>query len=224
MSDVKNKSLSTIDQLVSQPYKYGFETEIENERIPVGLDENTVRLLSEKKNEPEFMRKSRLQAGWYKPNLSLRERYEVWRNSLVDKNTGKHFSIQTIRYGVHRTFITGLSVSQGVPIQKESDVSMDEHVSDVILYSSGTAVHKLELQTGLRRDMKNFQDFSRSFQRAVVAFLLCVKRSRRNSSGDICLADLPSDVIRDIIAKMAMPVYKWRQKPHVRWDEDCTLQ
>ena len=62
MSDVKNKSLSTIDQLVSQPYKYGFETEIENERIPVGLDENTVRLLSEKKNEPEFMRKSRLQA------------------------------------------------------------------------------------------------------------------------------------------------------------------
>jgi Fe-S cluster assembly protein SufB len=43
MSDVKNKSLSTIDQLVSQPYKYGFETEIENERIPVGLDEKTVR-------------------------------------------------------------------------------------------------------------------------------------------------------------------------------------
>ena len=62
MSDVKNKSLSTIDQLVSQPYKYGFETEIENERIPVGLDENTIRLLSEKKNEPEFMLKARLQA------------------------------------------------------------------------------------------------------------------------------------------------------------------
>ena len=34
MSDVKNKSLSTIDQLVSQPYKYGFETEIEkNSRV-----------------------------------------------------------------------------------------------------------------------------------------------------------------------------------------------
>ena len=31
MSDIKNKSLSTIDQLVSQPYKYGFETTIENE-------------------------------------------------------------------------------------------------------------------------------------------------------------------------------------------------
>ena len=54
MSDVKNKSLSTIDQLVSQPYKYGFETEIENERIPVGLDENTVRLLSEKRMNPNL--------------------------------------------------------------------------------------------------------------------------------------------------------------------------
>jgi hypothetical protein len=159
----------------------------------------------------DMTRKSRLQAGWYKPNLSLRERYEVWRKSLVDKNTGKHFSIQTIRQGVSKTFIYGLSVSQGVPILKESDVSMDEHVSDVILYSSRDAVHKLELQTGLRRDMKNFQDFSRNFRRAVVAFLLCVKSSRRNTNGDVCLADLPSDVIRDIIAKMAMPVYKWHK-------------
>ena len=62
MSDVKNKGLSTIDQIVSQPYKYGFETEIEKERIPVGLDENTVRLLSTKKGEPDFMCQSRLQA------------------------------------------------------------------------------------------------------------------------------------------------------------------
>jgi Fe-S cluster assembly protein SufB len=62
MSDIKNKSLSTIDQLVSQPYKYGFKTEIENERIPVGLDENTVRLLSSKKDEPVFMCDARLQA------------------------------------------------------------------------------------------------------------------------------------------------------------------
>ena len=62
MSDVKNKGVSTIDQIVSQPYKYGFATEIEKERIPVGLDENTVRLLSSKKGEPEFMRQSRLQA------------------------------------------------------------------------------------------------------------------------------------------------------------------
>ena len=60
MSDVKNKI--TIDQIVSQPYKYGFTTEIEKERIPIGLDENTIRLLSLKKDEPNFMYESRLQA------------------------------------------------------------------------------------------------------------------------------------------------------------------
>jgi len=60
MSDVKNKI--TIDQIVSQPYKYGFTTEIEKERIPIGLDENTIRLLSLKKAEPNFMYEARLQA------------------------------------------------------------------------------------------------------------------------------------------------------------------
>jgi len=62
MSDTKNKGLVTIDQIVSQPYKYGFTTEIEKERIPVGLDETTIRLLSLKKREPKFMYESRLQA------------------------------------------------------------------------------------------------------------------------------------------------------------------
>jgi len=62
MSDTKNKGLSTIDQIVNQPYKYGFTTKIEKERIPIGLNKKTVRLLSFKKNEPEFMRESRLQA------------------------------------------------------------------------------------------------------------------------------------------------------------------
>ena len=33
-------------------YKYGFETEIESERAPKGLSEDTVRFISEKKNEP----------------------------------------------------------------------------------------------------------------------------------------------------------------------------
>ena len=38
MSDTKNKGLSTIDQIVNQPYKYGFTTKIEKERIPIGLN------------------------------------------------------------------------------------------------------------------------------------------------------------------------------------------
>jgi Fe-S cluster assembly protein SufB len=62
MSNVQNKRKSPLDQLVSQPYKYGFSTQIDNDRLPAGLNETIIRLLSEKKNEPEFMFESRLQA------------------------------------------------------------------------------------------------------------------------------------------------------------------
>ncbi len=45
-----------------QEYKYGFKTNVESESIPKGLTEDTVRLISEKKNEPEFMLEFRLKA------------------------------------------------------------------------------------------------------------------------------------------------------------------
>jgi Fe-S cluster assembly protein SufB len=43
-------------------YKYGFVTEVETEAIPKGLSEETVRLISAKKNEPEFLLNFRLKA------------------------------------------------------------------------------------------------------------------------------------------------------------------
>ena len=48
--------------LMNEPYKYGFETKIEKETIRSGLNEETVRLISEKKNEPKFMLDFRLKA------------------------------------------------------------------------------------------------------------------------------------------------------------------
>ncbi|MDP6172196.1 MAG: Fe-S cluster assembly protein SufB, partial [Prochlorococcaceae cyanobacterium ETNP2_MAG_10] len=48
-------SQSQVGQFVAQPYKYGFVTEIETEKIPKGLDEEVVRLISAKKKEPEFL-------------------------------------------------------------------------------------------------------------------------------------------------------------------------
>ena len=54
-------STSTRD-LVSQPYKYGFVTEIETDKIDKGLSEEVVRLISSKKDEPEFLLNFRLKA------------------------------------------------------------------------------------------------------------------------------------------------------------------
>ncbi len=52
-------------------YKYGFETNIESEKAPKGLSEDTVRFISAKKNEPEWMLNWRLEA--YRRWLTMRE-------------------------------------------------------------------------------------------------------------------------------------------------------
>jgi Fe-S cluster assembly protein SufB len=55
-------SSSAIDQHVKQPYKYGWSTDIESELAPKGLSEDIIRLISEKKREPEWMLTWRLKA------------------------------------------------------------------------------------------------------------------------------------------------------------------
>jgi len=53
---------ATVKTLVNQPYKYGFVTDIETDTIPRGLNEDVISLISDKKNEPEFMLEFRLKA------------------------------------------------------------------------------------------------------------------------------------------------------------------
>ena len=53
---------ATVKSLVNQPYKYGFVTDIESDMLPPGLNEDVVRLISAKKNEPEFLLQFRLKA------------------------------------------------------------------------------------------------------------------------------------------------------------------
>jgi Fe-S cluster assembly protein SufB len=55
-------SATPVKTLVNQPYKYGFVTDIESDSIPRGLSEEVIRLISEKKGEPEFMLEFRLKA------------------------------------------------------------------------------------------------------------------------------------------------------------------
>ncbi len=68
---MKTKEQKIIDDAVSQDYKYGFVTDIEQEKLPPGLDEGVVRFISKKKNEPEWLLAYRLKA--YKHWLTLTE-------------------------------------------------------------------------------------------------------------------------------------------------------
>src|SRR5262245_40726988 len=68
--------MSAIEAIANRKYKYGFVTEIESDVIPRGLNEDVVRMISEKKNEPEWMLEWRLKA--YRHWLKMEE--PVWAN------------------------------------------------------------------------------------------------------------------------------------------------
>jgi Fe-S cluster assembly protein SufB len=67
---------TAIESLVNKEYPYGFVTDIETDTIPRGLDEDVIRLISSKKNEPAFMLEWRLKA--YRRWLTMKEPH--WGN------------------------------------------------------------------------------------------------------------------------------------------------
>jgi Fe-S cluster assembly protein SufB len=82
---------NTIEALASKEYKYGFETQIETESFPKGLNEDIIRKLSEIKGEPEWMLRWRLNA--YKHWLTMIE--PKWANISypeIDYNDIIYFS------------------------------------------------------------------------------------------------------------------------------------
>ncbi len=74
--------MSTIEILANQEYKYGFVTDIESDMIPRGLTEETVRLISAKKNEPDWLLQFRLKA--YRHWLTMDEP-NYWANLKYPK-------------------------------------------------------------------------------------------------------------------------------------------
>ena len=73
-----------IQDITSGEYKYGFTTDIETEIIPVGINENIIRLISQKKEEPEWLLEFRLKA------------FEKWKTMPMP--TWAHLDIPPIDY------------------------------------------------------------------------------------------------------------------------------
>ena len=62
MDKNKNQTNLEIRQVINQPYKYGFETKIENEKFPSGINQEIIELISKNKKEPLFLLNFRLKA------------------------------------------------------------------------------------------------------------------------------------------------------------------
>jgi len=97
--------MSTAEILSKQEYKYGFVTDIESDMIPRGLTEDTIHLISQKKNEPDWMLEFRLKA--YRHWLTMTEPTH-WPNISYPK-----IDYQDVIY-------------YSAPKQKEVKASLDE--------------------------------------------------------------------------------------------------
>jgi len=95
---------AALQQLVNQPYKHGFVTDIESDVAPKGLSEDTIRMISAKKNEPAWLLEFRL--GAYRTWLQMAE--PAWPNLHYPK-----IDFQAISY-------------YAAPRQKAKLKSMDE--------------------------------------------------------------------------------------------------
>ena len=76
----ETKSEDVLQEIASSEYKYGFTTDIDTEIIPTGLNEDVVRLISQKKGEPEWMLQFRLDAYRY----WLSQEAPTWGHVHVD--------------------------------------------------------------------------------------------------------------------------------------------
>ncbi len=82
---------SEVELLATQEYKYGFVTDIEQETVPPGLNEDVIRLISAKKHEPEWLLEWRLKA--YRHWLTMKE--PTWANvkyGPIDYQSIRYFS------------------------------------------------------------------------------------------------------------------------------------
>jgi len=70
----------TVEKLANSEYKYGFVSDVEEEKIPKGLSEDVIRLISQKKSEPDWMLEWRLKA--YRYWLTMKEPH--WSNVKYD--------------------------------------------------------------------------------------------------------------------------------------------
>src|SRR5436305_570329 len=126
-------STNTIETFANQEYKWGFVTDIEADAIPRGLSEDVVRLISAKKNEPEWLLEWRLKA--YRHRLTLKE--PEWANVHYPK-----IDYQNIIY------------YSSPKAQKDGPKSLDEVDPELLkTYAKlGIPLHERELLAGVAVD------------------------------------------------------------------------
>jgi len=124
---------AALQNLVNQPYKHGFVTDIETEAVAKGLNEDVIRMISKKKEEPEWLLEFRLNA--YRHWLTMEE--PAWANVSYPK-----IDFQEIIYFAQ-------------PKPKKKLASMDEVDPELrrTFEKLGVPLHEQKMMTGVAVDV-----------------------------------------------------------------------
>ncbi len=131
--------MSTVEQLqdlTKQEYKWGFVTAVEEDRLPAGLNEEIIRAIAQKKDEPEFMLEWRLKAYRYWASQEKAQAEPKWANVKFPP-----IDYQAITY-------------YSAPKQKTELKSLDEVDPEILeTYSKlGIPLHEQKLLAGVAVD------------------------------------------------------------------------
>ncbi|MDX8386480.1 MAG: Fe-S cluster assembly protein SufB [Gallionella sp.] len=124
---------TALHSLVNQPYKHGFVTDIESEVVPKGLSEDVIRMISAKKEEPEWLLDFRLSA--YRHWLTMTE--PEWANVSYPK-----IDFQDISY-----------FAQPKPKKKLSSLDEVDPELKRTFDKLGVPLHEQKLMTGVAVDV-----------------------------------------------------------------------
>jgi len=194
MNEKKNQTNFEINQVINQPYKYGFQTKIESEQFPIGINDDIIRLISKKKEEPSFLLNFRLKAykKWKEmdfPNWANLNINEIDYNQItyysVPKQKKKIESLADVDPEILKTFEKlGISLDEQ---KKLSNVAVDAVFDSV---SIGTTYKEKLAKSGVI--FCSISDAILYYPELVQKFLGTVV-----SSGDNFFASLNSAVFSD---------------------------
>lgn len=194
MNENKIQTNLEIKQVLNQPYKYGFKTEIEKEKFPSGLNEEIITLISTKKNEPAFLLNFRLKAykkwkqmkspNWANLNFKDINFNEITYYSIPKKKKQLN-SLEEVDPEILKTFEKlGISLDEQ---KKLSNVAVDavfDSVSIATTYKEKLAKYGV-IFCSISEAIQFYPDLVKQFLGTVV------------SSGDNFFASLNSAVFSD---------------------------
>lgn len=176
---MKEESKDIIDSLERSDYKYGFTSDIETETIPKGLSEEVIRLISRKKEEPEWMLESRLKAyrHWLTMDLPTWAHLDIPPIDFQDiiyfaspKKRKKLDSIDEIDPELKRTFD-----KLGIPLEEQmalSGVAVDAVLDSVSVKTTfrETLAEKGIIFCPISEAIRDYPDLVRRYLGSVVSY------------------------------------------------------